>query len=106
MGKQCVIRQEETKTGAGECETYEMGNIAINSIDDLVVFAVSATDGMMDYLTSQYISETISSSFVDFEYEKLLKVCESLVVEAAMGWSGKGGYRDDIAIAVSKVEIL
>jgi serine/threonine protein phosphatase PrpC len=71
------------------------------------IFAFSATDGLLDYLSEQDIAERVSSSFYQEEGIHPLLVCESLILEAAgRWWKAKGGrYRDDISIAISKLSV-
>jgi serine/threonine protein phosphatase PrpC len=75
--------------------------------DDLEVFAVSATDGMLDFVSVQDIASSIASSLYIDEGPHPLSACESLISAAAAGWwkSKDGRYRDDIAIAVSKLDL-
>lgn len=83
----------------------------------LALFAVSATDGMMDEVTPQEIADVLAQSLYGSdsgtsddpatEREHLLVACEKLIVHAAVGWNtrNRGQYRDDIAIAVSRIEL-
>ena len=73
--------------------------------DDIHIFAISATDGMMDYVDAQTIAEELAPSLFDEDAVHLLSACEKLISMAASGWqSAKDGrYRDDIAISVSKI---
>ena len=97
---ECVVQEDGTQIG--EC-------VPTNSNDDIILFAVSATDGMMDELSSQHISEVLAKSFQSDSENSyhLIKACETLIIEAAIGWQQKnrGHYRDDIAISVSKINI-
>jgi len=75
-------------------------------VDDVHIFAVSATDGMMDILTSRSIATYLVSSICEENGEHLLTACERLISMAADGWQRAGDdgrYRDDIAISVSKI---
>jgi serine/threonine protein phosphatase PrpC len=75
-------------------------------IDDVHIFAVSASDGMMDVLEPKSIARLLVPSLCHENGEHLLTACEKLVSTAAKGWqqaSEDGGYRDDIAISVSKI---
>jgi serine/threonine protein phosphatase PrpC len=71
--------------------------------DDIYIFAVSATDGMMDYLPQTEIANILSHALFGDMGIHPISACEHLVFAAAQGWqdSKQGLYRDDIAIAVS-----
>jgi serine/threonine protein phosphatase PrpC len=73
--------------------------------DDVHIFAVSASDGMMDYVDAATVASILSESLFEDEGQHLLSACESLVSMAAAGWqkARQGRYRDDIAIAVTKI---
>jgi len=75
-------------------------------VDDVHIFAVSASDGMMDILTSRSIAANLVSSLCEEDGEHLLTACEHLISMAADGWqhaSYDGTYRDDIALTVTKI---
>jgi len=76
-----------------------------NENDDIHIFAVSATDGMMDYVDSSTIAVTLAESLFGPDGTHPLTACEKLITLAANGWqrAKQGRYRDDIAIAVSKI---
>jgi serine/threonine protein phosphatase PrpC len=71
--------------------------------DDVYIFAVSATDGMMDYLHEDEIAKILASSLFEDAGAHPISACEHLVFAAAQAWqqAKQGRYRDDIAIAVS-----
>jgi len=71
--------------------------------DDVYIFAVSATDGMLDYVTKEGIAQVVAHSLFDDEAPHPATACELLVSTAAQGWEKyrQGRYRDDIAIAIS-----
>jgi serine/threonine protein phosphatase PrpC len=73
--------------------------------DDVHIFAVSATDGMMDFVDAQTIASELAPSLFDEDGVHPLSACEKLISMAAMGWqrSKEGRYRDDIALSVSKI---
>ena len=75
--------------------------------DDVYVFAVSATDGLMDFASPEVIAQTVAVSLFDDEGPHLLTALEQLIYMAAQGWeqAKQGRYRDDIAIAVSQLRI-
>ena len=71
--------------------------------DDVYLFAVSATDGMMDYLSAIEISRVLAHSLFDDSGAHPVTAIEHLIFAAANAWqeAKQGRYRDDIAIAVS-----
>jgi serine/threonine protein phosphatase PrpC len=73
---------------------------------DIQVFAVSATDGLLDYVAIDDIAKHVALGLYDDEEgPHLLSACEALISAAAGGWHRhrQGRYRDDIAISVSKL---
>jgi len=74
---------------------------------DIEVFAVSATDGLLDFVDIDSIAKTIAHSLYVDEGPHPLSACESLITTAATAWwkAKDGRYRDDIAIAVSKMNL-
>merc|ERR1712157_674623 len=74
---------------------------------DIEVFAVSATDGLLDFVDIDSIAQTIAHSLYVDEGPHPLSACESLITTAATAWwkAKDGRYRDDIAIAVSKMSL-
>jgi len=75
--------------------------------DDICVFAVSATDGLMDFSSPDLIAKTVATSMYIKEGPHLLTAMEQLIYVAASGWerSKRGTYRDDITICVSEIRI-
>lgn len=70
------------------------------------IFAVSATDGMMDEVPSNYIGRIMARSLFDPAIGvHPLTAAEHLIFEAAKGWNRlySGGYRDDIAIVAATI---
>jgi len=74
---------------------------------DVEVFAVSATDGLLDFVNTVEIATSVAHSLYTEDGPHLLSACESLITTAAtLWWKAKNGtYRDDIAIAVSKMSM-
>jgi len=73
---------------------------------DIQVFAVSATDGLLDYVGIDDIAKHVALGLYDDEGgTHLFSACEALISAAAGGWHRhrQGRYRDDIAISVSKL---
>jgi len=75
--------------------------------DDVHIFAVSATDGMMDFISPEAISHALVSSLYGKDGPHLLTTLEQLIYIAAQRWeqSKEGRYRDDIAVAVAQIRI-
>jgi serine/threonine protein phosphatase PrpC len=74
---------------------------------DVSIFAISASDGMMDELTPHYIGSIMAESFFDNESTvHPHSAAEHLVIQAAKGWHRFGqGYRDDIAISAAIIPL-
>lgn len=75
-------------------------------VDDIHIFAVAASDGMMDILNPNGIARFLVPSMCEPHGQHLLTACEQLISTAADGWqraSDDGRYRDDIAISVTKI---
>jgi len=95
----------------GSCTVEEDGSsscAAKISEADVKVFAVSATDGLIDYVSLEAIANHVAMGLFEEEGEgelHLLNACEDLIMAAAKGWHDhRGGrYRDDIAIAASVI---
>ena len=98
--KMCVVIDENGDMNMEPCRE-------VGGVDDIYVFAVSATDGMMDFLDPLSIAQTLAPSLYDVNGIHVLTACEMLITSAAAGWqrAKQGRYRDDIAIAVSTVRI-
>ena len=128
----CTAATATTDASSGVTEPENCGQLSPNFDPSKVqLFAISATDGLLDYRNPQAIVEKIgSSSFLssselqddadrdDKEDGKrdspkgrrrnqhhALVAAYSLFQEAAKGWSKefKGSYRDDMAIAVFRI---
>jgi serine/threonine protein phosphatase PrpC len=82
--------------------------------DDVELFAVAASDGLMDFMKPIDIAEHVTHGLyshgdVDGDSsssKSLEEICEQIILEASNVWLQFGQrYRDDITIAVSKVEV-
>jgi len=71
--------------------------------DDVYIFAVSATDGMMDYLQATDIGAVLAKALYEKDGAHPITAAEHLVFASANAWQQEklGRYRDDIAIAFS-----
>ena len=86
-----------------ECRAQNEPPLADEDADDVYIFAVSATDGMLDYVAKEGIAQVVAHSLFDDTAPHPATACELLVSTAAQGWEKyrQGRYRDDIAIAIS-----
>jgi serine/threonine protein phosphatase PrpC len=85
---------------------FSISQMPSNPVDDVHIFAVSASDGMMDILNPTGVARYLVPSLCHAQGEHLLTACEALIKTAAEGWthaSPDGEYRDDIAISVMKI---
>jgi len=73
--------------------------------DDVYLFAVSATDGMMDYLAAPEIARVLAHALFDEAGAHPVTAAEHLIFAAANAWqqAKQGRYRDDIAIAAAAI---
>ena len=71
------------------------------------VFAVSATDGLLDYVDrSEIIMKVVEGLFVEKDTApELSAALKNLIAEAKEGWAGEydGAYRDDISVSAAKL---
>lgn len=112
-----VIDIEELVKGAEECSSLatvadDNGGLLVQSESscrdlDIEVFAVSATDGLLDFMKLDDIAKTVAISLYEDDGPHPLSACESLITTAASAWwqAKNGRYRDDIAIAISKLSL-
>lgn len=92
------------------CSTTANENCQATSVlasNDISVFAISATDGMMDYLLPQELSTMIARAFCDADGPHPLTAIEDAILQAAKAWNHDmgGEYRDDIVIVASKLNV-
>lgn len=73
--------------------------------DDVYIFAVSASDGMTDFIDPLTIARELVPALFEPNGYHPLTACERLISMAASGWqqARDGTYRDDIAISVQKI---
>ena len=99
--------KEQTCTVSEDGEQECLASPAEVVEGDIQVFAVSATDGLLDYVGIDDIAKHVALGLYDDEEgPHLLSACEALISAAAGGWHRhkQGRYRDDIAISVSKLK--
>ena len=97
--EQCFIVDENGEVDRSRCDDQS----AAKMVDDVYIFGVAATDGMMDYLSPEDIAKVLASSLFDAGASHPVTACELLIFSAANSWQQdkQGRYRDDIAISVS-----
>lgn len=101
-----LIKERMIKMNAAPSGVMSMFSLNRSSEDDIHIFAVSASDGMMDILNPKGIARFLVPSMCQDSGEHLLTACEKLISTAADGWqraSFDSRYRDDIAISVCKI---
>lgn len=71
--------------------------------DDVCLFAVCATDGLLDYVGAAEIARILAHALYDESGAHPVTAVEHLIFAAANAWQDakQGRYRDDIAIAVA-----
>lgn len=71
--------------------------------DDVYIFAVSASDGLMDFLEAEEVAKVMALSMCHKDGAHPITTCEQLIFAAANAWqqSKQGRYRDDITVAVA-----
>ena len=93
---------EKEESPPGESPTF-----SCEAIDpsELKILAVSATDGMIDYLNPVDIGYVFAASFFVEDNPHPHIAAEHLILHAADQWyeEYKGQYRDDIAVSAIKV---
>ncbi|KAL7579486.1 hypothetical protein ACA910_007866 [Epithemia clementina (nom. ined.)] len=96
--EQCYVVDEHGEVDRNACNDRLAG-----LVDDVHIFGVAATDGMMDYLSPQDVAKVLASSLFDRGASHPVSACELLIFSAANSWQQdkQGRYRDDISIAVS-----
>jgi len=108
LKQSCDVAEAEIDPSSGETKQNDCPNY---TEDDVKIFAVSATDGLLDYLPLDTIASHVAKGLYgkDEGEEKVhpLIACEDLIYAAAQGWQNdKGGrYRDDIAISIADMEM-
>lgn len=93
--------------GNEECASSGESSTPDSCDGEIKVFAVSATDGLLDFMTIDEIAKSVATSLYVDDSPHPLSACESLITTAASAWwqAKNGKYRDDIAIAISKLSI-
>ncbi len=76
--------------------------------EKIELFAVAASDGMLDFLKPSDIAKRLEPTLYNMEMGNegvsLQEACEELILEASNSWLGLNfHYRDDITIAVSRI---
>jgi serine/threonine protein phosphatase PrpC len=100
--EQCFVVDEQGDIDEAACSSAALEALKSQD-DDVYVFAVSASDGVMDFLEASEVAKIVAPSLFDDEGSHPVTACELLIFAAANAWqsSKQGRYRDDIAIAVT-----
>lgn len=90
-----------------------------SKLEEIELYAVAASDGVLDFIKPIEIAEKLAKTFSTSSHEDdkpkyrgmfndhytLMNACEDLILQASASWSKTGmKYRDDITIAVSKIQ--
>jgi len=83
-----------------------------STLNDVELFAVSASDGLFDFIEPLAVAEILAKSLYQEEGDghrapTVMEACEQLIRQSSYLWNKEmqgGGYRDDITIAVTKIE--
>jgi serine/threonine protein phosphatase PrpC len=84
--------------------TIDKLDLTTIATSDLGLFAVVASDGLLDRLDEKQVAESIASSLFSSHAKKQtpLEACEELIMKSSRGWIASGmPYRDDISVATS-----
>ena len=97
------VKEVEIDAASGESIPSSKGQVYTEK--DVKIFAVSATDGLLDYLPAHSVANHVATGL--YTQKTPLLACEDLIYAAAQGWQEdkQGRYRDDIAISVTDLEI-
>ncbi len=100
-------KEDEDHNNLNSCISSTSSSLRESTSEDIEVFAVSATDGLLDFVDVNDIAKTVANSLYIEDSPHPLSACESLITTAASSWwkAKNGRYRDDIAIAVSKLSL-
>ena len=96
--KECLV---ENAADPDQCH----GDDASLDASEVNILAISATDGMLDYLPLDHISYVFAASMFVTKNPHPFTAAEYLILTAAEYWQQEyqGHYRDDIAVAAVKV---
>lgn len=106
----CKNDGDESGGAEGTCVADPAGNTTNESIR---VFAISATDGVLDYISPHDIAQEIANSLFGSseangrkDDKHLLAAIAELMATSAKGWHKemRGSYRDDMAISATVVK--
>lgn len=105
--ERAAANPKTTSTTAATCAEDALGTCQDTMTGKVHIFAVSATDGLMDYLKPNEIARAFADSF--YKRGKQTPhphtVAEDLILKASEGWyEDMGGrYRDDITVAAARI---
>ena len=93
----CALAQEDVGEETLTCEAVDPSEVNL--------LAVSASDGLMDFLTAEDASHVFAASFFVENNPHPFVAAEFLILTAAQRWDEAYNreYRDDIAVAAFKI---
>lgn len=96
--------QCSAKEDAGDASACQGDDISLDA-SEVHILAISATDGMLDYLPLEQIAYVFAASMFVQKNPHPLTAAEYLILTAAEHWQQEhqGEYRDDIAVAAVSV---
>jgi serine/threonine protein phosphatase PrpC len=102
--QQHAVESESESESDPDQEVPCQGDASLDA-SEVHILAISATDGMMDYLPLEQIGYVFAASMFVQENPHPLTAAEYLILTAAEYWQQEyqGQYRDDIAVAAVKV---
>ena len=102
-------KRKESASGEGECVVSENGDTetcqtqeSVN-VDDIELFAVSSTDGILDFSTPDGVVEMIGTYLHhENDPQQVFLAAQQLFYDSAQGWNEAygGSYRDDMGLSV------
>lgn len=100
-----VIDLSQFPLGEEQCSDDEASADKVCSSKRKSLFVVSATDGMMDYISPEQLAESFARAFFEDTPHHPFNMAEDMIHQAAGGWDRdmNGEYRDDIAVAASSL---
>ena len=80
-----------------------------SDLDNIALFAVAASDGLLDFMKPIEVAHQLAHSLYYDGSDppiSLQNICEKLILKSSSLWHNVGmRYRDDITIAVSKIDV-
>ena len=103
--QECIAQQAADQGPEAACRQGEDNASSRFDASEVNILAISATDGMLDYLPLEHIAYVLAASMFVQENPHPFTAAEYLILTAAEHWQQEyqGHYRDDIAVAAVKV---